>query len=148
MPHLFIDFKTPYDSIDRKALIAAMTEFKIPDKLLRLISLTLSKTKIMVKVQNDLFNPLEIRNGIPQGDGLECLLFTLAIKKVVRYSNINTRGNSYNKSIQLLAFADDIDIIVRTPVAPRQPFLSLKKEILRMGLKINENKTKYMPCTK
>ncbi|GFS80169.1 putative endonuclease-reverse transcriptase [Trichonephila clavipes] len=54
MHHLFIDFKTTYDSIHRKTLIAAMKEFKIPDKLLRLISLTLSETKIVVKVQNDL----------------------------------------------------------------------------------------------
>ncbi|GFV00617.1 hypothetical protein TNCV_3066671 [Trichonephila clavipes] len=43
----------------------------------------------------------------------------------------------------LLAFADDIDIIARTPTALSQAFLSLEKEALRMGLKINENKTKY-----
>ncbi|GFY36484.1 uncharacterized protein TNCV_26871 [Trichonephila clavipes] len=59
--HLFIDFKTAYGSINRKALIAAMKEFKIIDKLLRLISLTLSQTKILAKVQNDLSDPLEIK---------------------------------------------------------------------------------------
>ncbi|GFW16984.1 reverse transcriptase domain-containing protein [Trichonephila clavipes] len=63
-------------------------------------------------------------------------------------NTINIRRNVFNKSIQLLAFADDIDIIVRTPTAVRQSFLSLEKEALRMGLEINENKTKYMPCTK
>ncbi|GFY23245.1 transposable element Tcb2 transposase [Trichonephila clavipes] len=30
--HLFIDFKTAYDSFNRKALIAAWKEFKIPDR--------------------------------------------------------------------------------------------------------------------
>ncbi|GFY30550.1 putative endonuclease-reverse transcriptase [Trichonephila clavipes] len=107
--------QTIYSSINRNALIATMKEFKTPDKLLRLISLTLSETKIVVKVQNDLSDQLEIKNGVRQGDALACLLFNLALEKVVRNSNINTRGNIFNKSIQLLAFADDIDIIARTP---------------------------------
>ncbi|GFY23699.1 craniofacial development protein 2 [Trichonephila clavipes] len=87
MHHLFSNFKTVYDSINRKALIAAMKEFKIPDKLLMLISLTLSETKIIVKVQNDLSDPLEIKNGIRQGGALVCLLFNIALEKVVRDSN-------------------------------------------------------------
>ncbi|GFU64544.1 putative endonuclease-reverse transcriptase [Trichonephila clavipes] len=41
-----------------------------------------------------------------------------------------------------------MDIIALTPTTLRQAFLSLKKESLKMGLKINENKTKYMTCTK
>ncbi|GFW82682.1 putative endonuclease-reverse transcriptase [Trichonephila clavipes] len=88
-----------------------MKEFKIPNKLLRLMSLTLSETKIIVKVQNDLSNPLEIKNGIQQGDSLVCLLLNLALEKVVGDSNINTRGNIFNKSMQLLTFAEDIDIM-------------------------------------
>ncbi|GFU89916.1 hypothetical protein TNCV_164011 [Trichonephila clavipes] len=71
-----------------------------------------------------------------------------ALEKVVRGSSINTRVNIFNKPIELLAFADDIDIIERTPTALRQTFLPLDKEAIRMGLKIKENKSKYMPCTK
>lgn len=146
--NLFIDFKTAYDSINRKALIMAMREFEIPEKLVRLINLTLSETKIMVKIQNCLSEPLEIKNGVRQGDSLACLLFNIALEKVIRDSNINNRGTIFNKSIQLLAFADDIGIIARTPRALEEAFISLEKEALKMGLKINENKTKYMPCTK
>ncbi|GFU65659.1 putative endonuclease-reverse transcriptase [Trichonephila clavipes] len=115
-----------------------MKEFKIPDKLLRLISLTLSETKTVVKVQNDLSDLLEIKNGVRQGDALACLLINLALEKVVRDSNINTRGNIFNKSIQLLTFADD-NIIAQTPTALRQALLSLEKEALRMGLNTNNN---------
>ncbi|GFX63838.1 hypothetical protein TNCV_5033071 [Trichonephila clavipes] len=43
-----------------------------------------------------------------------------------------------------VAFVDDIDIIAGTCSALRQAFLSLEKEALRMGLEINESKTKYM----
>ncbi|GFV71979.1 putative endonuclease-reverse transcriptase [Trichonephila clavipes] len=131
-----------------KRLIAAVKEIKIPDNIFSLISLTLSETKIAVKVQNDLSDSLEIKNGVQKGDALACLLFNLALEKVVSDSNINTRGNIFNKPIELLAFADDIDIIARTLTSLRQAFLSLEKEALRIGVKINENKTKYMPCTK
>ncbi|GFW05999.1 putative endonuclease-reverse transcriptase [Trichonephila clavipes] len=102
----------------------------------------------MVTVQNDLFDPLEIRNGVRRGDALACLLFNLALERVVRYSNINSRGNIFNKLIQVFAFSDDIDITARTTTTLRQAFISLEKGALRMELKINENKTKYMPCTK
>ncbi|GFT07661.1 putative endonuclease-reverse transcriptase [Trichonephila clavipes] len=89
-----------------------------PDQVVSL-NLTLSETKIVVKVQNDLSDSLEIKNDVLQGDTLACLLFKLALEKVVRDSNINTRGNINNKSMQLLAFADDIDIIARTKTGPR-----------------------------
>ncbi|GFU28776.1 putative endonuclease-reverse transcriptase [Trichonephila clavipes] len=74
----------------------------------------------MVQVQNDLLDPLRGKNGVRQGDALACLLFTLALEKVVRDSSISTRGNIFNKSIQLLDFADDIDTIARTPTTLRK----------------------------
>ncbi|GFX48618.1 reverse transcriptase domain-containing protein [Trichonephila clavipes] len=89
------------------------------------------------------------KNGtlIHKGSLPPSLLFNVALEQVIRDSNINTRGK-YLKSIQLLDFADDIDVIARTPTALRQAFLSFEEGVLRMELKINENKTKYMPWTK
>ncbi|GFW45142.1 putative endonuclease-reverse transcriptase [Trichonephila clavipes] len=72
---------------------------------------------------------------------------TIQPHKKLLLRNLKNRGNIFNKSTQLLAFADDIDIFARTPTALRQALLYLEKEAL-MGLTINENKTKYMPCTK
>ncbi|GFT02228.1 uncharacterized protein TNCV_84821 [Trichonephila clavipes] len=43
--------------------------------------------------------------------------------------------------MQLLAFADDIDIIAQTPTTLTQAFLSLEKDELRKGLRINEKST-------
>ncbi|GFV74086.1 uncharacterized protein TNCV_4509931 [Trichonephila clavipes] len=36
----------------------------------------------MVKMQNDLSDPLAVRNGVRQGDTLACLLFNQALEKV------------------------------------------------------------------
>ncbi|GFS88866.1 putative endonuclease-reverse transcriptase [Trichonephila clavipes] len=118
MHHLFIDFKTAYDSIHRKTFIAAMKEFEIPDKLLKLISLTLSETKIVVKVQNDLSDQLEIKNGIRQGDVLACLLFNIALEKV----------ESENENEETKLIRNDFAHYVGTPIDA-----DLREQILKLG---------------
>jgi hypothetical protein len=45
---------------------------------------------------------------------------------------------------QLLAYADDIDIVGRSQSAVRNAYLALKIEAAKVRLKINEQKTKYM----
>ena len=56
-------------------------QFNIPEKLVKLISLTLNDTKMRVKIQRSLSEPVEVKNGVRQGDALACLLFNLALEK-------------------------------------------------------------------
>jgi hypothetical protein len=46
--------------------------------------------------------------------------------------------------MQLLDYADDIDIVARTLMALKEVVLSLEKAAKRIGLLVNEQKTKYM----
>jgi sorting nexin-29 len=39
------------------------------------------------------------------------MLFNITLEKAVRDAGIGKRGTIYHKSIQVLAYADDIDII-------------------------------------
>jgi hypothetical protein len=43
-----------------------------------------------------------------------------------------------------LAYVDDIDIITRSREALKEAFLSLERAARGMGLRINEEKTKYL----
>jgi hypothetical protein len=43
-----------------------------------------------------------------------------------------------------IAYADDIDIVGRSQSAVRDAYLALEREAAQVGLKINEQKTKYM----
>jgi hypothetical protein len=43
----------------------------------------------------------------------------------------------YNKGTQLLAYADDIDIVGRSQSAVRNAYLALEGEAAKLGLKIN-----------
>jgi hypothetical protein len=65
------------------------------------------------------------------------------LKVIVRRANLQTTGTIYNKETQLLAHADDINIIGRSQSAARDAYLALEREAAKVGLKINEQKTRY-----
>jgi hypothetical protein len=66
------------------------------------------------------------------------------LEVIVRRANLQTTSTIYNKETQLLAFADDIDIVGRSQSAIRDAYLALEREAAKVGLKLNEQKTKYM----
>ena len=104
-----MDKRQKYDSINR-----AMNEYGSTYKLINLVKATMTNNRCCIKIQNEISEPLETNNGLRQGDSLACLLFNIALEKIVRDANIQTRGNIFYKSVQLLAFADDIDIVARS----------------------------------
>ena len=99
--YLFIDFKAAYDSIARVKLYTAMGEFGIPTKLIRLPRLTLTNVRGQIKAAGSLSKPFDINNGLRQGDALSCVLFNLALEKVIRDAEVNSRGTILFKSTQL-----------------------------------------------
>jgi hypothetical protein len=72
------------------------------------------------------------------------LLFNVVLEVFVRRDNLKTIGTIYNKETQLLAYANDIDIVGRSQSAVWDAYLALEGEAAKKGLKINEQKTKYM----
>jgi sorting nexin-29 len=143
--HLFIDFRAAYDTVNRAKLYRAMEEFNIPIKLINLVKLTMSNVECRVRIQEDLSEPLKTLNGLRQGDALACMLFNMALEKAIRDAGVQTTGHIFNKSVQLLAYADDIDIIARSLSDLKTAFRALASSAKNMGLEVNGAKTKYMP---
>lgn len=54
----------------------------------------------------------------------------------------------FHKLVQMLAYTDDINIIVRSQKTMDEAFLALEQESRDMGLNINQLKTKYMVAGK
>jgi len=106
-----------------------MSEFNIPNKLIRLTRMTMENTQNQVRIQSDLSGLITTKKGLRQGNSLACLLFNLALQKVVKNAGIQTSGTIFYKSVQLLAYADDIDIIARSRTALRKPFYHLKEQL-------------------
>lgn len=142
--HLFIDFKSAYDTIDRDQLWQIMHEYGFPNKLTRLVKATMERVMCVVRVSGTLSSPFESRRGLRQGDGLSCLLFNVALEGVIRRAAIDTSGTIFRKSVQLLGFADDVDIIARNFETMVATYVRLKEQAKRIGLNINATKTKYM----
>jgi len=140
--HLFIDFKSAYDTIDRKELWKIMDENGFPGKLTRLIKATMERVQCCVIISGGLSDPFGSRRR--QGDGLSCLLFNIALEGVMRRAGLNMRGTIFNKSSQLICFADDVDIVGRTFEVVADLYTRLKREAAVIGLQINTSKTKYM----
>ena len=65
---LFIDFKSAYDTVSREQLYNAMSEFNIPNKLIRLTWMTMEHTKSQDRIQSDLSDPVTRKKGLRQGD--------------------------------------------------------------------------------
>jgi hypothetical protein len=121
-----------------------MSELNFPTKLIRLTKATLTIVTCCIKIQNDCFESFETRQGLRQRDVLSTLLFNVVPEVIVRQANLQTTGTISNKEAQLLAYADDIDIVRRSQSAIWDAYLSLEGEAAKVGLKINEQKTKYM----
>jgi sorting nexin-29 len=105
---------------------------------------TMENTSSSVSLQSSYFDPLDVTNGLRQGDALACLLFNIALQKAIIDSRIQTNGHIFAKSVQIIAYADDVVLIARTREDLAEGFHSLESAAVRTGLKINENKTKYM----
>jgi hypothetical protein len=88
-----------------------------------------------------LSEPITVRNGLRQGDALAFLLFNIALEKVIREAGVQTRGTIFYKSVQILAYADDVDIVGRSLCAMEEAFLAIESAGRKMGLVINETKT-------
>jgi hypothetical protein len=97
-----------------------------------------------IKIQNDCSEPFETRQRLRQEDVLSTLFFNVVLEVIVRRANLQTTGTIYNKETQLLANANDIDIVVRSQSVVRDAYLALEGEAAKIGLIINEQKTKYM----
>jgi hypothetical protein len=104
-----------------------MEEFLIPQKLINLTKATLKNIKCRVKIQNQLSKLFTIERGLRQGDAIACLLFNIALEWAIKKSGIETRGTIFHKSIQVLAFAYDINIIGRSLRVVKEAFLNLEK---------------------
>jgi len=108
---LFIDFEKAYDSVRTEVLNNILIEFGIPRKLVRLIKMCLKEMYSRVLVGKNLSDRFPIRNGFKQGDALTPLLFNFALEYVIRRIQVNQDGFKPNGTHQLLAYADDVNVL-------------------------------------
>lgn len=82
-----------------------MLEFGISVKLVRLSIMIMSNLTSSVSIPGEKSIDFEIKDRLRQG------LFNIALKKAVRNTPMRDSGTIYNRSVQILSYSGDIDII-------------------------------------
>ena len=141
---IFIDFMKAYDSVRREVLYKVLIEFGIPKKLVRLIKMSLTETYSRVRVGKNVSDRFPTRNGLKQGDVLTPMLFNFALGYFIGRVQVNRDGLKLDDTHQLLAYADDVNILAGSIHALKENAEALVAATRENGLEGSADKTKYM----
>ena len=101
----------------------------------------MSETVRVVKNVSDRF---PVRNGMKQGDAVSPMLFDFALEYAIRRVQVNQSGLKLNGTHQLLAYADDVNILGGTILTLKEKAEALVAATREIGLEVSADKTKYM----
>lgn len=142
----FIDYKKAFDSIKWDKLWTILAEMGVPKHIIILIKNLYQNSKAVVKIDNHLSKPCDIKKGVRQGCILSPLLFNIYGEYVMRITMDNWEGGFTigGTKISNLRYADDTTLLASTETELIEIIEKLEDISQQYGLEINHNKTNIM----
>ena len=106
--------------------------------------MSLTETYSRVRVDENVSDKFPIRNGFKQGDALSPLLFNFPLEYAIRRVQVNQDALKLNGTHQLLAYADDVNILGGSILTLTENAEALVAATRENGLEVSADKTKYM----
>ena len=141
----FIDFEKAFDSVYKDVMWATLQSYGIGKRLIEILKDIGDRSRMAVRVGQDIGEWFEMSVGTKQGDPISPNLFITLLERVMDKVRDSESGISVGGMwINNLRFADDIDLIDEEQERLQKNTQVLQKEGNKAGLKINMKKTKTM----
>ncbi|XP_029342105.1 uncharacterized protein LOC115033526 [Acyrthosiphon pisum] len=121
----------------------ALEVLGIPKKYISLIKGCNNRTVCRVRFLQEMSETFEVKSGLRQGDALSPTLFNLALEKAMREVWDGRKMEICGERV-ILAYADDIVVMGETRDEVMNTASKLLKASKTIGLRVNEEKTKYL----
>jgi len=110
--------------------------------------MSLTGTYSRVRVGKNVSDRFPLRNGLKQGDALSPMLFNFALECAIRRVQVNQNGLELNGTHQLLAYADDVNILGGSIHTLKENAEVLVAATRESELELSADKTKYMAMSR
>ena len=140
-----LDQEKAFDRIEHDYLIQTLESYDLGEKFIKWVKILYKKPVCKVNVNGHITNKIKITRGIRQGCPLSMLLFTLAInpllEEIDKEKDIKGPTLPNNKEIKLLAYADDVTIILTKEHEIETVYKIYEMYGKKSGAKLNKEKT-------
>ena len=103
------------------------------------------KTISAVRMEGTQSSFFENTTGLKQGDSLSPILFNLPLQRVIQsIKSVHSGIKTGKEQLNVLAYADDIVLIGKNETEMRQFFVETDNTARKLGLHINQEKTKHV----
>jgi hypothetical protein len=154
----FIDFCKAFDSVKWNYIKAILIAYNVPGMLVNAIMALYIGASAEVVTSDGTSDEIKLSVGVLQGDTLAPYLFDIVIDYVLRNATVNrelgitlrgpkgTQSRTTQQGLYLtdLDYADDIALLSRNFEDAQKLLTRVEEEALKVGLKINIDKTEYM----
>ena len=143
---VFVDLEKAYDKVCREELWEALRRYGVSGGLLRVIKSMYQASEACVRVDGEMSEWFEVKQGVRQGCPLSPWLFNIFLDMVVREARTNFHGGVKLDTcqVQVLLFADDTVLVTEREEDLQHNIRALQTAVKEHKLAVNWTKTNTM----